>query len=57
VAERTVRYTVPVFVVIEHGEITKVVVDDEHATLAEDVSPQIRRILETSEWPGWTFGW
>ena len=56
-AERIIRYTVPVFVVIENGEITKVVVDDEHATRTEKVTPEIARILEHTLWPGWTFGW
>jgi hypothetical protein len=57
VAERIVRYTIPVYVVIEHGEITKVVVDDESAVLAENVSPRIKRILDRTLWPDWTFGW
>jgi hypothetical protein len=57
VAERIVRYLVCVYVVIEHDEIVKVVVDDETAILAENVSRRVKRILDTSLWPGWTFGW
>lgn len=53
---RTVRYTAPVFVVIEGGRIARVVVDDERAELAEAVPPDILAILETEEWPGWEFG-
>jgi hypothetical protein len=57
VAARIVCYTVPVYVVIEHDKIVKVVVYDEATVLAERVSPKIRRILDNSPWPGWTFGW
>jgi len=52
-----VRYSVPVFVVIEDERIVRVVVDDEHPQLAEKVPRRIRRILDTTEWPGWQFGW
>ena len=51
-----VRYTIPVVVVIVDGKITRVVVDDESAMLAQEVSPETRIILDTQEWPGWEFG-
>ncbi len=54
---RTIRYTVPVFVIIAGGKITRVVVDDEKAELAEAVPPKVRAILENEEWPAWEFGW
>jgi hypothetical protein len=53
----TVRYSVPVYVEIEHGEIRRVIVDDESAELAEAVSSEVERILTTQMWPGWDFGW
>jgi hypothetical protein len=53
----TVRYTVPVYVEIERGEIRRVIVDDEAAELADVVSPEVERILTTQMWPGWDFGW
>lgn len=56
-SQRIIRYAVPVYVVIEHDRIVKVVVYDEAAVLAERVSPKIKRILDNSPWPGWTFGW
>ena len=54
---RIVRYTVPVFVTIEGTKITRVVVDDEAAELAQPVSPEIEAILENEEWAPWEFGW
>ncbi len=53
----TVRYTVPVFVTIAGGRITRVVVDDEAGELAETVSRELEEILENEEWPEWEFGW
>lgn len=52
----TIRYTVPVIVTIRAGKITRVVVDDEHAELAEVVPPEVLDILENQEWPAWEFG-
>lgn len=53
---REVRYTVPVYVTIEEGRITRVVVDDEAAELDDEVPPGVLEILETQEWPAWEFG-
>jgi hypothetical protein len=51
-----VRYIAPVYVTIEQGKITRVVVDDEAAELTEEVPADVRVILETEEWPAWEFG-
>jgi len=53
---REVRCTVPVYVTIDGGRITRVVVDDESVQPDEEVPLDIIEILDTEEWPPWEFG-
>ena len=51
-----VFYTIPVWVQIKSGEIARVIVGDESATLAQLISAAVRDILEAQEWPAREFG-
>lgn len=62
-------YKVPVYAVVEGGEVTRVVVADESiegplvvecpacCDNESDGAAQARAVAETATWPGWGFGW
>lgn len=53
-----VHYTVPVVVHVEGGRVQNVTVLDEAIALDETTpsDPAEIEVAETSEWPGWRFG-
>ncbi|HSE44252.1 MAG TPA: hypothetical protein VLA89_02875 [Gemmatimonadales bacterium] len=57
-SEQVLKGSVPVYIMVDDGVVTQVVVDDEEVKYDEDSDPKLIEAAEAYDlWPAWQFGW